>query len=276
MRALHPLDPVAGTHRSHHTALAKGLDVRQVMAELYGRSTGSVGGRGGTMHIGDLSRGYLGGNGIVGAGVGIAMGAALACQLQGEGVAVGFVGDGGLNVGRTWEAANLAVIWKLPLIILCENNMYAVETRYDLVLGGGSAVRRAEGFGLASVSVDGQDVGAVYRAVDEAAARARAGGGASFIEARTYRYEGHNTGQIITYRTDDEVAGWRQRDPINRFTAALVAAGVIADGDVAELDRIATEKIDAAVAFAEASPFPDLETASTNVTSMPTEKWESR
>jgi TPP-dependent pyruvate/acetoin dehydrogenase alpha subunit len=275
MRALHPGDPVAGTHRSHHTALAKGLPATSVMAELYGRATGAVGGRGGTMHLADLERGYLGGNGIVGAGVGIAMGAALACQLQGEGVAVGFVGDGGLNVGRTWEAANLAVIWDLPLVIVCENNMYAVETRFDLVLGGGSAVRRAEGFGLASVSVDGQDVAAVYRAVHAAAERARSGGGASFVEARTYRYEGHNTGQIITYRTDDEVADWRLRDPINRFSAALAEAGVIGDGDVAELDRRAEEQIDAAVAFAESSPFPDLATAPDNVTSLPTETWES-
>ncbi len=245
------------------------------MAELYGRATGAVGGRGGTMHLADLERGYLGGNGIVGAGVGIAMGAALACQLQGEGVAVGFVGDGGLNVGRTWEAANLAVIWDLPLVIVCENNMYAVETRFDLVLGGGSAVRRAEGFGLAAVSVDGQDVAAVYRAVHAAAERARSGGGASFVEARTYRYEGHNTGQIITYRTDDEVADWRLRDPINRFSVALAAAGVLGEGDVAELDRRAEEQIDAAVAFAESSPFPDLATAPANVTSLPTEAWES-
>jgi TPP-dependent pyruvate/acetoin dehydrogenase alpha subunit len=276
MRALHPSDPVAGTHRSHHTALAKGLEAPHVMAELYGRATGSVGGRGGTMHLADLDRGYLGGNGIVGAGVGIAMGAALACQLKGEGVAVGFVGDGGLNVGRTWEAANLAVIWDLPLIIVCENNMYAVETRFDLVLGGGSAVRRAEGFGLNAVSVDGQDVAAVYRAVHAAAERARTGGGASFVEARTYRYEGHNTGQIITYRTDDEVADWRLRDPINRFSAALVAAGVIAEGDVEGMDSQATALIDDAVEFAESSPFPDLDTAPANVTSMPTESWESR
>jgi pyruvate dehydrogenase E1 component alpha subunit len=228
------------------------------------------------MHIGDLSRGYLGGNGIVGAGVGIAMGAALACQLQGEGVAVGFVGDGGLNIGRTWEAANLAVIWKLPLVIVCENSMYAVETRFDLVLGGGSAVRRAEGFGLVAVSVDGQDVGAVYRAVHEAAERARTGGGASFIEARTYRYEGHNTGQIITYRGEDEVANWRLRDPVNRFAAALAASGLLSGDEIAEIDRRAIERVDDAVSFAEASPFPELDSAPTNVTSMPTESWESR
>jgi TPP-dependent pyruvate/acetoin dehydrogenase alpha subunit len=276
VRALRPSDPVAGTHRSHHTALAKGLAAPNVMAELYGRATGVVGGRGGTMHLAALDRGYLGGNGIVGAGVGIAMGAALACQLKGEGVAVGFVGDGGLNVGRTWEAANLAVIWELPLVIVCENNMYAVETRFDLVLGGGSAVRRAEGFGLAAVSVDGQDVAAVYRAVHDAAERARSGGGASFVEARTYRYEGHNTGQIITYRSDDEVADWRLRDPINRFSAALVAAGIVSESDVAAIDRSATEHIDAAVEFAESSPFPDVATAPGNVTSMPTELWESR
>jgi TPP-dependent pyruvate/acetoin dehydrogenase alpha subunit len=264
MRALDRLDPVAGTHRSHHTALAKGLTAPSVMAELYGRATGAVGGRGGTMHLADLELGYLGGNGIVGAGVGIAMGAALACQLKGEGVAVGFVGDGGLNVGRTWEAANLAVIWALPLVIVCENNMYAVETRFDLVLGGGSAVRRAEGFGLAAESVDGQDVAAVYRAVHAAAER-----------ARTDRYEGHNTGQIITYRSDDEVADWRLRDPINRFSAALTEAGVISEGDMAEFDRLALQQIDEAVAFAESSPFPDLATAPANVTSLPTETWES-
>ncbi len=135
--------------------------------------------------------------------------------------------------------------------------MYAVETRFDLVLGGGSAVRRAEGFGLDAVSVDGQDVAAVYRAVHAAAERARAGGGASFVEARTYRYEGHNTGQIITYRTDDEVADWRLRDPINRFSAALVAAGVDRRGRHrgASTGR-ATDAIDEAVAFAESSPLP--------------------
>ena len=178
MRALHPLDPVAGTHRSHHTALAKGLSAPSVMAELYGRATGAVGGRGGTMHLADLERGYFGGNGIVGAGSGIAMGAALACQLRGEGVAVGFFGDGGLNIGRTWEAANMAVIWELPLVIVCENNLYAVETRFDLVLGGGSAVRRAEGFGLAAVRSTGRTSPRSTAPCTTAAERARSGGGA--------------------------------------------------------------------------------------------------
>ena len=274
IRALRPDDDVAGTHRTHHHALVKGVPPNAVMAELYGKATGCCGGRGGTMHLADRSRHYMGGNGIVGAGVGLAMGAALARQLKGDGgVAVGFVGDGGLNVGRTWEAANLAAIWSLPLVIVCENNMYAVETRYDLVLGGGSPVRRAEGFGLAAQSVDGQDVAAVYRAVREAAERARGGGGASFVECRTYRYEGHNTGQIITYRTDDEVAQWRLRDPINRFSAALADAGIVGESDIAALDERAVAQVDEAVAFAESSPLPDPTTAAHNVTSLPEQVW---
>ena len=227
MRALRPDDDVAGTHRSHHprsprASPAPQRDGRAVRQARPAR----CGGRGGTMHLADLDRGYLGGNGIVGAGVGIAMGAALACQLKGDAAwrsassATAASTSGAPGRPRTSPRSGT-----LPLIIVCENNMYAVETRFDLVLGGGSAVRRAEGFGLNAVSVDGQDVAAVYRAVHAAAERARAGGGASFVEARTYRYEGHNTGQIITYRTDDEVADWRLRDPINRFSAALAAAG---------------------------------------------------
>jgi TPP-dependent pyruvate/acetoin dehydrogenase alpha subunit len=275
IRALRPDDDVAGTHRTHHHALAKGLGANEVMAELYGRATGCNGGRGGTMHLADRSRHYMGGNGIVGAGVGLAMGAALARQLKGDGgVAVGFVGDGGLNVGRIWEAANLASIWSLPLVIVCENNMYAVETRYDLVLGGGSPVRRAEGFGLHAESVDGQDVAAVWRAVHGAAERARDGGGASFVECRTYRYEGHNTGQIITYRTDDEVAEWRLRDPINRFSAALQDAGILSESDIAAADERAIAQVDEAVAFSESSPLPDPASAATNVTSLSASAWK--
>jgi pyruvate dehydrogenase E1 component alpha subunit len=153
--------------------------------------------------------------------------------------------------------------------------MYAVETRYDLVLGGGSAVRRAEGFGLTAESVDGQDVAAVWRAVSAAAERARSGGGASFIEARTYRYEGHNTGQIITYRTDDEVAEWRLKDPINRFSAALVDAGVLSESDIAAADEKVMAEVDEAVAFAEASPQPDTATAADDVTSLPLDAWKT-
>lgn len=266
IRALAPGDVVAGAHRTHHHALAKGLDPAVVMAELFGRATGCCGGRGGTMHLADASRGYFGGNGIVGEGVGIAMGAALAAHLRGDAqVALGFVGDGGANTGRTWESVNLAAVWRLPLIVVCENNLYAVETRFDLVTAGGSITRRAEGFGVAAVAVDGQDVTAVHRAVGAAAERARRGEGPSFIEALTYRYEGHNTGQIITYRTEEEVEQWRRRDSILRLRRALVAEGALTEEAAEELAAKARERVDRAVEFADSSPWPDASTAAAGV-----------
>ena len=180
------------------------------MAELYGKATGCRGGRGGSMHLADMSIGFLGGNGIVGAGLGDRDGCALGAQLRGpDQVAVGLFGDGGANTGRTWESVNLASVWKLPLIVVCENNMYAVETRTERLTGGGSISRRAEGFGLPVSTVDGQDVAAVYRATRDARDRAARGEGPTFIEAQTYRYEGHSTGQIINYRTVEEVDEWR-------------------------------------------------------------------
>ncbi len=231
---LEPGDLLACAHRSHHHAIAKGMSTRGIMAELYGKATGCSGGRGGSMHLADLSLGFLGGNGIVGAGLGVAMGASLAAQVRGiDQVAVGIFGDGGANTGRTWESVNLAAVWKLPLIIVCENNVYAVETQTALLTGGGSIARRAEGFGLPVRTVDGQDVAAMYRAAAEARQQAAEGGGPTFIEALTYRYEGHSTGQVINYRTIDEVREWRDtRDPIQRLRLALDASGCSGRGRV--------------------------------------------
>src|SRR5258705_238398 len=176
MAALAPDDIIASTHRSHHHALAKGLSPDGVMAELYTRRDGVVGGRGGSMHLASFPLGHYGGNGIVGAGVGIAMGVSLGIQLRGDNrVAVGFVGEGGVNVGRVWEAVTLASIWSLPLIVVVENNQYAVETHVDRVTAGGDIVRRAEGFGLTAARVDGQDVLAVHEAVAIARERAASG-----------------------------------------------------------------------------------------------------
>lgn len=263
VRALGPDDVTASGHRSHHHALAKRLPAPAVMAELYGKVTGVVGGRGGTMHLADFERGYFGGNGIVGAGLGIAMGAALGAQQRdAEQIAVGFVGDGGANTGRTWEFVNLAVVWGLPLVIVCENNLYAVETHTDRVTGGGSILRRAEGFGLPAVRIDGQDVGAMYRTMREARARALAGEGPTFIEALTYRYHGHNTGDVIRYRTKDEVEQWRAtKDPILRFAAALEAAGILSSAGFAELAAAVREQVQSALEFAERSDQPDAGTA---------------
>jgi TPP-dependent pyruvate/acetoin dehydrogenase alpha subunit len=256
--ALRPGDLAAGTHRSHHHALAMGIPATTLMAELFGRASGSNGGRGGSMHVADLERGFIGGNGIVGAGVGIASGAALSAKLRGtDQVVVGYVGDGGVNTGRTWESINLATVWKVPLIVICENNLYAVETLTSDLTASSSVVERAAGFGIHAEAVDGQDITAVRRAVLAAAARARAGEGPTFLEARTYRYAGHNTGQAITYRTDEEVAAWRTgRDPITRLCDALIAIDAL---DVAGFEAIEAEiaaEIDAAIAYAEAAPWP--------------------
>jgi TPP-dependent pyruvate/acetoin dehydrogenase alpha subunit len=262
VRALEPQDIIAGGHRSHHHALAKGLSADAVMAELFGKSTGVVGGRGGTMHLADFATGYYGGNGIVGGGLGIAMGAALGAQIrQTDQVAVGFVGDGGANTGRVWENINLAAIWKLPHIVVCENNLYAVETHTDRVTAAKSIAHRAAGFGLPSLQVDGQDIGELYRTMKAARKRAAAGEGPTFIEARTYRYHGHNTGDVITYRTADELERWRStKDPILRFSAALERDGLLAAGQFDEIQRAAGRIVEDAVRFAEESPWPELET----------------
>lgn len=268
--ALAPQDLLTCSHRSHHHALAKGLAPRSLMAELYGKATGCRGGRGGSMHLADASVGFLGGNGIVGAGVGIAMGAALGAQMRGlDQVAVGLFGDGGANTGRTWESVNIASVWKLPLIVVCENNMYAVETRSELLTGGGSVSRRAEGFGLPVSTVDGQDVAAVYRATLEARERAARGEGPTFIEARTYRYEGHSTGQVINYRTIEEVEEWRgTRDPIQRLRIALHGAGSLQDEVFDSMVLEARAIVQEAIAFADASPLPDPIEATRDVTGL--------
>jgi TPP-dependent pyruvate/acetoin dehydrogenase alpha subunit len=269
-RALKPTDIAASSHRSHHVSLAKGLTPDSVMAELFGKATGCVGGRGGHMHLSDFSIGLYGSNGIVGGGVGIAMGAALAAQMRHvDQVTLGFFGDGGANNGRVWEFVNLATIWRLPLVIVCENNLYAVETYVGSVTGGDSIADRAAGFGIQSEQIDGQDVGSVYRSVRAARDRAIAGEGPTFIEAITYRYRGHNTGDPATYRTTEEVDRWRAiKDPIVRFNSALVTAGIALPGSLDDLTNGCRDRIAAAISFAEESPWPDRATALDNVTGL--------
>jgi pyruvate dehydrogenase E1 component alpha subunit len=267
---LEPQDLLACSHRSHHHALARGLTPRSLMAELFGKATGCRGGRGGSMHLADPAVGFLGGNGIVGAGLGVAMGAALGSQLKGaHQVSVGLFGDGGANTGRTWEFVNIASVWKLPLIVVCENNLYAVETPTERLTGGGSISRRAEGFGLPVRTVDGQDVAAMYRTIREARERAAAGDGPTFIEARTYRYEGHSTGQIINYRTIEEVDEWREtRDPIQRLRIALHAARGLEDEEFDHLVADARAVVQEAIAYADESPLPDPMDATRDVTGL--------
>jgi pyruvate dehydrogenase E1 component alpha subunit len=256
--ALGPDDVVAGTHRSHHHALAKGLTPRSVMAELFGKADGCAGGRGGSMHLVDPALHYLGSNGIVGGGLGLAMGASLAFQLRAQPiVAIGFFGDGGGNTGRVWETINLASVWKLPLIVMCENNLYAVETHVSTSLAGGSLAARARGFGLPAVVVDGQDVLAVYRVTREARNRALAGQGPTFIEAQTYRYEGHNVGDVQNYRTKEEVDRWRQVDPIEKLRNALQSGAALGEAAIGAMTAEAGRIVADAVRTADAGAWPE-------------------
>lgn len=266
-RALRLADIMTGTHRSHHHALARQLPPAEVLAELYGKAAGVNGGRGGSMHLADFERGLWGSNGIVGGGLGVALGAALGASVRSTGqVVIGFFGDGGANTGRVWEFVNLAAIWSLPLVIACENNLYAVETASREMTGGGDITARARGFGLPSTQVDGQDVAAVYRAVSAAAQHARSGLGPTFLEFLTYRYLGHNSGEVIRYRTTDEVEQWRSsRDPIKNYIAQLTDAGLLDSDALALIDDTVSTVVADAVTFAEEAPWPDPSTAADNV-----------
>lgn len=259
MGALALDDVIATTHRSHHHTLAKGFTAREVMAELMTKATGVSKGRGASMHLGDVARGHFGGNGIVGAGVGIAMGAALGIQMAGDKkVSIGFVGDGGMNTGRTWEAVNMAAIWKLPLIVVVDNNQYAVETFIDRVTAGGDLAKRASGFGLPASTVDGQDVLEVRDAVRKAREYALAGNGPTFLNLLTYRYHGHNVGEKGQYRTPEEVENWRTyRDPIDQFAAQLFDQKMLDQATYDEMKSSVEAEIQDAVEFAENSPHPD-------------------
>jgi pyruvate dehydrogenase E1 component alpha subunit len=267
--ALDGKDVIASGHRPHHHAIAKGLDPKVIAAEVYGRVDGCARGRGGTMHLADFAAGNFGGNGIVGSGLGIATGAALAARIKGTGqVAVGFFGDGGANTGRVWECVNLAAVWHLPLIAVCENNLYAVQTPLSRTFAGESVAARAAGFGLPAVQVDGQDVCAVFRAASAAVERARRGEGPTFIEALTYRYFGHMSGEAVTYRTQQEVEEWRsKRDPITRLAQALEDVGILTGARLEQMGAASRLRVKEAVDFAEESPWPDPQTAAVGVLS---------
>jgi pyruvate dehydrogenase E1 component alpha subunit len=250
-------DCVASTHRGHGHCIAKGVDVRPMMAELYGKTNGTNRGKGGSMHITDVTVGMLGVNPIVGGGVPHAVGAALSARRRGTGqVAVAFFGDGAANIGATHEAMNLAAVWRVPCVFVCENNGYAQSTPVEYSTAG-EIWRRAAGYGMPGEWVDGQDVFAVYDAAARAVARARRGGGPALIEARTYRYYGHSYGDDPhRYRLPDEEQEARARDCLARFRAAVLAAGSMTDPELAEIDARVAALIDEAVAEAKAAPAP--------------------
>ena len=260
--ALRDDDYITSTHRGHGHVIAKGLCLDRMMAELYGRTTGYCKGKGGSMHIADFSLGILGANGIVGGGIPIATGAALSAQMRKSGqVAVSFFGDGATNQGSFHEAANMAAAWTLPVVYVCENNQYAVSTHQSRHQKLQRIAERAAAYGFPGVTVDGNDPAAVYAVVCNAVERARGGEGPSFIECLTYKWMGHYVGDPGHYRPKEEVAEWKQRDPLPRYERALEEQGVLSREDIEEVHRHVRDEIEAAVEFARRSPLPRPEDA---------------
>jgi pyruvate dehydrogenase E1 component alpha subunit len=250
-------DFLTSTHRGHGHCIAKGVDIRSMMAEIYGKATGACKGKGGSMHIADVDKGMLGANGIVGGGPPLACGAGLTAKVKGtDQVTVCFFGDGASNQGTTFEGLNLAGVWKLPVVFVCENNGYAETTSPKYSVSGQDIAARARGFGMPSVAVDGLDFFALYEAAGEAIARARRGEGPTFIEAQTYRYYGHFEGDTIKYRDRDEEEHYRSLDCLQRFRKTVVDQELLTNADLDAIDQRAAAAIKDASQYAEESPMP--------------------
>jgi pyruvate dehydrogenase E1 component alpha subunit len=250
-------DFITSTHRGHGHCIAKGLAVPAMMAEIHGKATGYCKGKGGSMHIADFDHGMLGANGIVGAGPPLACGAGLSAKVRGtQQVTVCFFGDGGANQGTTAEALNLASIWSLPVVFVCENNRFAETTSTDYSVGGHDIAARGPAYGMPGVAVDGQDVFAVYEAAGEAIRRARSGQGPTLLECQTYRYFGHFEGDNLKYRTRQEEAFYKSRDCLASFRATVLSQNLLTQADLDAMDQSARDAIRDAVKFAEESAFP--------------------
>ena len=261
-------DKIVSTHRGHGHTIAKGADINLMMAELFARSNGYCHGKGGSMHIADFSVGMLGANGIVGAGMPIATGAALAAQLDhSDGVAVAFFGDGASNEGAFHGSLNLASIWKLPVIFVCENNRWAVGVPASYALSVEDVSVRAISYNIPGVTVDGTDVLAVREAMEQAVQRAREGLGPTLVECKTYRWRGHSEqeGNPPDSRSQDEQDLGRTNDPIEKFSDRLKEQGLASDADLKQIDEQVATAVEEAIAFAKASPMPNPEDALTDV-----------
>jgi TPP-dependent pyruvate/acetoin dehydrogenase alpha subunit len=258
--ALRPEDTITSTHRGHGHIIAKGGQVEPMMAEVMGKVTGYCRGKGGEMHIADVKLGILGANGIVGGGIGIAAGSAFTARREGKGrVSVAFFGDGAINQGIWYETANLSVLWKLPLIYVCENNQYTEFTNFKKLEAGEGLAARARAMGMPGVEVDGNDVLAVYQAASELVARARQGEGPATLICHTFRYGGHHVGEPGTkYRSKEELEEWRRRDPIPRFEKVLVEEGLLGPNEIEAMHEEVEKRLAAAVEKARQDPFPEV------------------
>jgi pyruvate dehydrogenase E1 component alpha subunit len=256
-------DYVVSTHRGHGHCIAKGADVKRIMAELFGKRTGLCKGKGGSMHVCDVSVGMLGASGIVGGGLPLAAGAGLSIKYRGTGqVAVGFFGDGASNQGTFHESLNLASIWDLPVIYVCENNQFGEGTPVSAVMRIKNVADRAAAYGIPGKIVDGMDVTTVYEATKEAVERARQGKGPTLIECKTYRYEGHEVGDNqYLYRSKEEEDEWKKKDAIRRLRQTLISSGDLTEEEADNIEHEVKKQIEEAVKFADESPFPDPEEA---------------
>ena len=258
-------DFIGSTHRGHGHCIAKGCDINEMMSEIFGKANGSCAGKGGSMHIADLSKGMLGANAIVGGAPPLAIGAALTCKHRGENnVAISFTGDGGSNQGTTFEAMNMAVVLNLPVVFVFENNGFGEATAHDYAVGSRDIAGRAGGFGLPAVKVDGTDFFAVHEAAEKAIARARNGEGPSVIEATARRWFGHYEGDAAAYFAKGEIEALREtNDPLKNFRAAV--QGTVSTAELEDIDSEVSTLIDNAVMHARASDFPSLDTLTTDV-----------
>jgi len=263
--ALRRDDYMVNTHRGHGNCIAKGGDLKLMMAELMGKSTGYCKGKGGSMHIADFEGGNLGANGIVGGGIPIAVGAGISIQNRGSNQVVAcFFGDGATNQGTFHESLNLAAIWKLPVIFVCENNQYALSTQIRDAISISRISDRATAYGIAGMSIDGNDIVEVYSKTKEAVQRARAGEGPTLLDCVTYRFFGHFTGDPgrgIAYRTKEEMDQWLNRCPIKRFRERLIEEKILTEEVVKTIKENVKASIEEAVQFAKESPFPSPEEA---------------
>jgi pyruvate dehydrogenase E1 component alpha subunit len=265
-KALNKDDYITSTHRGHGHCIAKGGDVKYMMAELLGRKTGYCKGKGGSMHIADINIGILGANGVVGGGIPIATGAGLSIKMKGtKQVVICFFGDGAVNQGSFHESLNLASIWNLPVIYIIENNLYGMSMAVNKAVKIERLADRAKAYNIPGIVMDGNDVIAVYDAVSEAVEKVRNGEGPILIESLTYRWRGHSRSDARAYRTREEEAEWREKCPIKRFKERLISEGLLTEEGFKELQKKVDDDLNNAVEFAKASPFPDPEDLLTDV-----------
>ncbi|GAI20891.1 unnamed protein product, partial [marine sediment metagenome] len=253
-------DYILSTHRGHGHCIAKGADINLMMAEFLGKETGYCRGRGGSMHIADVEKGNLGATGVVGGGIPIASGVGLSIKMRKTGqVVICFFGDGAANQGAFHESLNLAAIWKLPVVFLCENNMYGMSMSVEKAFAIENIAKRAGSYGFPGEVVDGNDVLAVYKVVLKAVKRARKGKGPSLIECKTYRWKGHSKSDQNLYRSKEEIKFWKMKCPIKRFKEKLIAEKIITNEEIKIIEENAKNIIEKAVDFAKNSPEPSVE-----------------